>query len=61
MSTTIWVILGIVVIIIVYVAVKLFTTPLNDFLGKTLTATVWIWLPFRAFGRLLKEFGKKKH
>lgn len=32
---------------------------LNDRLGKILTATLWIWLPFRAFGRLVKEFRKK--
>jgi len=32
---------------------------LNEWLEKILTATLWMWLPFRACGRLLKELREK--
>jgi len=32
---------------------------LNDWLEQILLKTLWIWLPFRACGRLFKEFNEK--
>jgi len=32
---------------------------LNERLEKILLATLWMWLPFRACWRLLKEFREK--
>ena len=32
---------------------------LNDILEIILLKTLWMWLPFRAFGRLLKEMWAK--
>ena len=59
MSTTVIIVLGIIVIVIVNVIVKIFTMGLNDFLEKTIKKYVWLWLPFHAIKRLSREFREK--
>lgn len=34
--------------------------PLDDSFKKGLTKTLWLWLPFYAFQRLLREYLKQK-
>lgn len=40
---------------IVYIVVQFFSMTLNAFLEKTITKTLWLWLPFHALKRLIKE------
>ncbi len=57
-STTLTVI--VICLIIFYILVKLLTQSFADFLDKGAKTTLWIWLPFKAFQRLWKEFREKK-
>lgn len=59
MSTTILIIMGILIWMVLYIIVNLFTLTLNDFIEKIVKKTLWLWLPFHALKRLTKEFNKK--
>lgn len=49
-----------IVLIILYLVYDLATSTLNAFLDKWVGKTVWIWLPFHGFSRLIKEVILKK-
>jgi hypothetical protein len=56
-------ILGIVIFIIIfiiYLLIDLAISDLNTFLTKWIRKTLWIWLPFYALQRLIKEVIFKK-
>jgi len=50
----------VICLLVFYTAFKFFTQSFADFLDKGAKTTLWIWLPFKACGRLLKEFREKK-
>ncbi|MDD5396845.1 MAG: hypothetical protein PHW24_02170 [Candidatus Moranbacteria bacterium] len=58
-NTTILLVGGVLLIIIVFLMVNLFTMPLNDFLEKMVKKTLWLWLPIHALKRLSREFKDK--
>lgn len=49
-----------VFLLVFYIGVKFFTQSLADFLDKGAKTTLWIWLPFKALEKLLKEYKEKK-
>lgn len=53
-----YIILGLFVFIflfIIYLIIDLARSNLNAFMDKWVKKTLWIWLPFYAFQRLIKE------
>jgi len=34
---------------------------MDNFIGKIMTATLWIWLPFYALILLLKQIGERRN
>ncbi|NTV40906.1 MAG: hypothetical protein HGA61_01375 [Candidatus Moranbacteria bacterium] len=58
MSSNIVIVLA--VILIFYVGFKFFTQSFADFLDKGAKTTLWMWLPFKAFGKLFRELMEKK-
>lgn len=59
-----YVILGAIIFIfffIIYLLIDLASSNLNAFLDKWVKKTLWLWLPFYALQRLIREmFFKKK-
>ncbi len=51
---------GALAITFLVVIIDLFSMGFNDFLDKYIKKTLWLWLPFHALNRLLREF-KEKH
>ena len=59
MSIITLIIIAVAVIILVRWVIDFFSMLLNDFGEKVLNETLWLWLPIRAFGRLVKEYREK--
>jgi hypothetical protein len=53
------IIVGVFALVLVVVIVNFFSMTPNDFIEKTLTRFLWLWLPFHALNRLVKECKKK--
>ncbi len=53
------ILLMLLLLLFVYVAFKFFTQSLAEFLDKGAKSTLWLWLPFIALSRLLKQFNEK--
>jgi len=53
---------GIIIIFILYLLIDFAMVggSLNKFFDKWVVKTLWIWLPFYALRKLLKELGSKK-
>lgn len=49
-----------IVLFVLYLVYDLATSTLNAFLDKWVGKTAWIWLPFHALSRLIKEVILKK-